>query len=127
MLCFTGDAQLNGVDAKFNEASLPLKKRGVPLSGGFLYALESISVPNAGDEIILITLNEDKSFDKSLFEKISPAGEFLRLNIFFEENAGKDTVSCIRGGIVKDPSLFDWKELPESVRLYRINPFNNKE
>ena len=127
MVCFTGDAQLNGVDAKFNEASLPLKKRGVPLSGGFLYALESISVPNAGDEIILITLNEDKSFDKSLFEKISPAGEFLRLNIFFEENANKDTVSCIRGGIVKEPSLFNWKELPESVRLYRINPFNNKE
>ena len=126
MLCFTGEARLNGVDDKFNEASLPLKSRGVPLSGGFLYALERISTPNAGDEIILITLNEDKLFDKSLFEKISKTGRFLRLNIFFEENSGRESVSCIRGGIVKDPSLFDWKELPGSVRLYRINTYNKE-
>lgn len=127
MLCFTGDALLNGVDDKFNEASLPLKSRGVPRSSGFLYALESISVPRAGDEVILITLNEDKTTDRELFEKISQTGKFLRLNIFFEENADKDTVSCLRGGIVKEPSLFNWKELPESVTLYRITPFNNKE
>ena len=122
MLCFTGNSLLNGVDDKFNEATLPLKKGGRPLAGGFLYDLEPVTTPAAGDEIILITLNEDKVFEKNMFEKISKTGKFLRLNIFFEENTGRETVSCIRGGIVKEPALFNWKELPESCRLYRISP-----
>lgn len=123
MLCFTSGSVLNGVDEKFNETTLPLKVKGVPAAGGFLYGLEMISVPRDGDEIILITSKEEKSIDSTLYAGIAKTGKFLRLNIFFEDNAASDTVSCIRGGIVEKSALFNWqKEVPESMKLYRIIP-----
>ena len=82
-----------------------------------------ISVPRDGDEIILITSKEEKSIDSTLYAGIAKTGKFLRLNIFFEDNAASDTVSCIRGGIVEKSALFNWqKEVPESMKLYRIIP-----
>jgi len=122
MLCFTNSSCLNGVDDKFNEQTLPLKVKGIPEAGGFLYGLELISVPRDGDEIIFITSKEEKSIDSALYTEIAKTGKFLRLNIFFEDNTASDSVSRIRGGIVEKSALFNWKNLPESVKLYRIIP-----
>ena len=119
LLCFTAKGELNGVDEKFNESTLPLKTRGIPADGGYLYSLEAISVPSDGDEVILISCKSDKAVDAALFKEIARTGRYLRLNIFFEDNSSEHT-NCIRGGIVEKSSLFNWKELPDTVKLYRI-------
>lgn len=120
LLCFTGNKVLNGVDAKFNEAQLPLKNQGRSTDGGFLYGLEEITVPADGDEVILITLEEEKAVDQALMQEIEKCGKFLRLNIFFEQNRNSAKISILRGGVISKSSGFDWKKLPSAVRLYRI-------
>ena len=120
LLCFTANSSLNGVDEKFNEAALPLKAKGTPADGGFLYTLEAISAPADGDEVILVSCKTDKTVDSVVFKGISQTGRFLRLNIFFEDNSNSEEISCIRGGIIEKSSSFNWKELPGTMRLYRI-------
>ena len=120
MVSFTSDSVLNGVDEKFNEQTLPLKNKGLAVDAGFLYGLELISVPADGDEVILVISQEEKVVVNQILAAIMPTGRFLRLNIFFEDNSATEKHSSIRGGIVDKSSLFDWKKLPESMKLYRI-------
>lgn len=120
MVSFTSDSVLNGVDEKFNEQTLPLKNKGLTVDGGFLYGLELITVPEEGDEVILVISQEQKVIADHTLAALMPTGRFLRLNIFFEDNSATGKHSSIRGGIVDKSSLFDWKKLPESMKLYRI-------
>ena len=126
LLCFTSDGILNGVDTSYSETHLPLKLKGLPHEGGFLYALESISEPADGDSVLLITCNGEKSLDTLLFNEISQSGRFLRLNIFFEVQKEEEFVNIIRGGVIDKAAAFDWKKLPEKMKLFRIKEMERK-
>ena len=127
MLCFSGDSSFNGVDDSFSESQIPLKAKGVPCDGGFLYALEVISVPRDGDEILLVCCDEESSVEKSLYKEIEKCGNFLRLNIFFEEKNDSGKVDILRGGVVRQAALFDWKTLPETIKVYRVKTLERQE
>ena len=120
LFCFAAPGILNGVDEKFNEKQLALKTGGKKFSGGILYDLERISAPADGDGVILVSSSEEKSVDRAVFEEVAPCGTFLRLNIFFEEQTPGGPVNVIRGGIIRNASLFNWGKLPEKMKLYRI-------
>ena len=126
LLCFTSDGILNGVDTSYSETHLLLKLKGLPHEGGFLYALESISEPADGDSVLLITCNGEKSLDTLLFNEISQSGRFLRLNIFFEVQKEEEFVNIIRGGVIDKAAAFDWKKLPEKMKLFRIKEMERK-
>ena len=120
MVSFTPDSLLNGVDEKFNEKTLALKNKGVKVDGGYLYGLELISAPADGDEVILVISQEQKVVADHTLAALAPTGRFLRLNVFFEDNSTAGKHTSVRGGIIDKSSLYDWKKLPESMKLYRI-------
>ena len=127
MLCFSANSSFNGVDDSFSESQLPLKSKGVPSEGGFLYALEAITSPRDGDEILLVCCDEESSEEKSLYKELSKCGKFLRLNIFFEEKSDSGKVNILRGGVVRQAALFDWKTLPETIKVYRVKTLERQE
>lgn len=122
LLCFTSNGIINGVDTSYSESHIPLNVKGIPKDGGFLYALENIQSPADGECVLIITCDEEKSFDNTIFEEIAPSGRFLRLNIFFEVAPDNGKVTVIRGGVIKKAAAFDWKKLPDTMRLYKIKP-----
>lgn len=122
LFCFSEPGILNGVDRSFNEQQIKIAARGVKESGGTMYGLKRLTVPAAGDEVLILTVNEEKNIDGSIAENISKTGEFLRLNVFFEQPAADGKVNVIRGGVIKDPALFKWNELPETVKIFKIMP-----
>lgn len=127
LLSFSGNGLLNGVDARFNEAQIPLVSRGLPCEGGFLYDLEKIRQPADKDELLIITCEEEKDVDSALFADLGKCGRFLRLNIFFESPKENGKVNIIRGGIVDKAASFNWQQLPETVKVYRIKQLERQK
>lgn len=127
MLCFSGNSSLNGVDDTFSETQIPLNTKGIFSDGGFMYALEEITSPRDGDEILLVCCDEDQNVERAVYKEIEKCGKFLRLNIFFEEKSDSGKVNILRGGVIHQATLFDWKKLPASMKLYRLKEIERKK
>lgn len=127
LFCVSGGGSLNGVDSSFNEQQIKLRTMGVKDPYGMSYGLERITVPAAGDEIIVLTVSEEKAVDRIISDSIVRTGEFLRLNIFFEQVSADGKVSVIRGGKVKTPELFNWRELPENILIFKLTGTGSAE
>ena len=122
LFCFAEPGILNGVNSAFNEQQIKLDVKGVKEVEGTVYGLKPLAQPAAGDEVILLTVNEEKSIDSTIAGNISKTGDFLRLNVFFEQPSADGRVNVIRGGRIKDPALFKWENLPETIKIFKITP-----
>ncbi len=125
LFLFSGD-HLNGVDLNFSEAQIRLATPGTPGEGGSLFALEKTDAPVPGDELLIITCDWEKALDTAFAAELAQAGDFLRLNIFFEDNPVPGRLSVIRGGRLKKAGVIDWKNLPGQVNLFRLKPITKE-
>ena len=126
LFLFSGN-HLNGVDLNFSEKQLLLETPGTPGEKGSLFALEKIDAPAPGDELLIITRDWEKLLDAAFAAELLRAGEFLRLNIFFEDNSAPGRLSVIRGGRLKKAGVIDWKNLPGQIDLFRLKPIDKEK
>ena len=126
LLLFSGD-HLNGVDLKFSEKQILLNTPGTPGPGGKFYRLEKTDAPEPGDELLIITRDWEKLLDAAFAAELARAGEFLRLNIFFEDNPVPGRLSVIRGGRLNKAGVIDWKNLPGQIDLFRLKPITKEK
>ena len=126
LFLFSGD-HLNGVDLNFSEAQIRLATPGTPGEGGSLFALEKTVAPAPGDELLIITRDWEKLLDQAFAAELAQVGEFLRLNVFFEDNPVPGRLSVIRGGRLKKAGVIDWKNLPGQTDLFRLKPITKEK
>ena len=125
LFLFSGNC-LNGVDLNFSEKQLALDTPGKPEESGSLFALEKIDAPVPGDELLIVTHDWEKLLDGAFAAELARAGDFLRLNVFFEDNPVPGRLSVIRGGRLKKTGVIDWKNLPGRFDLFRLKPINKE-
>jgi len=125
LFLFSGN-HLNGVDLNFSEKQIPLGTPGTAAGDGTLFALEKTDAPAPGDELLIITCDWEKLLDAAFAAELAQAGDFLRLNIFFEDNAVPGRLSVIRGGRLVKSGVIDWKNLPGQISLFRLKPIDKE-